>query len=212
MTILPEQILERTLAKPFLAGIVFPTSDAWWTAAPAARDLALELHADQTRFHSTLPYAYHLGETALFMSLAHQFDSSWTLADGIAAAWLHDAMEDQGLDLSRVHTLFGSSVAVSVASVSKNPLLSGPAAMLDSLDRIQAAGALACALKLCDRSSNVSEEAPSSWSLSKRHSYLDEADLIVQRLGDQASPRLSSLLTGIVDKHRSSLPRSFGPR
>ncbi len=75
-----------------------------------ATDLALELHADQRRKRSPVPYAAHLFSVAA-LAMEHGGDE-----DEAIAALLHDAVEDQGgLETrARIAAEFGERVAAIV--------------------------------------------------------------------------------------------------
>jgi (p)ppGpp synthase/HD superfamily hydrolase len=72
-----------------------------------ALDMATQLHAEQTRKHTTIPYLSHLlGVTSLVLEDGGSEDEA-------IAALLHDAVEDQGglTILEEIRTVFGENVA-----------------------------------------------------------------------------------------------------
>jgi (p)ppGpp synthase/HD superfamily hydrolase len=75
-----------------------------------ATDLALELHADQRRKRSRVPYVAHLFSVAA-LAMEHGADE-----DTAIAALLHDAVEDQGglATHERIAAEFGDRVAAIV--------------------------------------------------------------------------------------------------
>lgn len=75
----------------------------------AALAWASQLHRDQTRKGTPVPYLAHLLGVA---SLALEMGAD---EDGAIAALLHDAVEDQGVTVSDVESRFGPAVARIVA-------------------------------------------------------------------------------------------------
>lgn len=70
-----------------------------------AKNLAERVHALQIRKYSGEPYAVHLREVAGYCAEVGCRD------EVIAAAWLHDAKEDQGVTDEELRGLFGDEVA-----------------------------------------------------------------------------------------------------
>lgn len=81
-----------------------------------AMKFARETHASQRRKYTNNPYADHLAEVAGIVSTvssAHD-DPMVTLA----TAWLHDCVEDQGVQPGDLEQLFGENVASGVLLLS----------------------------------------------------------------------------------------------
>lgn len=70
-----------------------------------AKNFAEHVHASQVRKYSGEPYAVHLREVAGLCAEVGCRD------EVIAAAWLHDAKEDQGVTDEQLQSLFGDDVA-----------------------------------------------------------------------------------------------------
>lgn len=70
-----------------------------------AKNFAERVHAAQVRKYSGEPYAVHLREVA---GLCAEVGCR---AEVVAAAWLHDAKEDQGITDEELLALFGDDVA-----------------------------------------------------------------------------------------------------
>jgi (p)ppGpp synthase/HD superfamily hydrolase len=70
-----------------------------------ARNFAERVHAAQTRNYSGEPYAVHLREVAGYCAEVGCRD------EVVAAAWLHDSKEDQGVTDAELRALFGDDVA-----------------------------------------------------------------------------------------------------
>ncbi|MBB5787777.1 HD domain-containing protein [Jiangella mangrovi] len=117
---------------------------------------AAERHADQTR-PAGEPYTRHLLEAMEILAVALDVDD----ADLLAAALLHDAVEDTPTTSAEVEERFGPRVAELVAHVTKPP--SSPSAPDEDraavregyLSGLRDLPADALLLKLADRYSNV---------------------------------------------------------
>lgn len=70
-----------------------------------AKNFAERAHAEQTRRYSGEPYAVHLREVAGLCAEVGCRD------EVVAAAWLHDCREDQGVTDGELVELFGAEVA-----------------------------------------------------------------------------------------------------
>lgn len=70
-----------------------------------AKNFAERVHAEQVRKYSGEPYAVHLREVAGLCAEVGCRD------EVVAAAWLHDAKEDQGVTDAELRELFGDDVA-----------------------------------------------------------------------------------------------------
>lgn len=81
-----------------------------------ARNFAERVHADQVRKYSGEPYAVHLREVAGYCAEVGCRD------EVVAAAWLHDAKEDQGVTDAQLRELFGDEVAQLVDEVTDQSL------------------------------------------------------------------------------------------
>lgn len=76
-----------------------------------AKNFAEKAHASQVRKYSGEPYAVHLREVAGYCAEVGCRD------EVVAAAWLHDAKEDQGVTDAELVSLFGRDVADLVEQV-----------------------------------------------------------------------------------------------
>lgn len=70
-----------------------------------AKNFAERVHDEQVRKYSGEPYAVHLREVAGYCAEVGCRD------EVVAAAWLHDAKEDQGVTDAQLRELFGNDVA-----------------------------------------------------------------------------------------------------
>lgn len=122
-----------------------------------AMTFAREVHAQQRRKYTNNPYSDHLAEVAGIVSTvsgSHP-DPQATLA----AAWLHDSMEDQGVTPQQLMDRFGIGVMTGVLLLSD--MEEGNRAERKAASRIRLSGAPAWVqdIKVADLISNTSSIA-----------------------------------------------------
>lgn len=146
-----------------------------------AEAFARSLHAGQLRKGAKRePYVIHLEEVADLVR-------KWRGSDvEVAAAWLHDTVEDcPPTSLEELKLKFGSRVADIVAELTDDKSL--PKNERKRLQTVNAAkkSASACLVKLADKASNVaaiSNSPPADWSLERRLEYIEWAKSVVDGL------------------------------
>lgn len=124
------------------------------TVVERARVFATAAHAavGQVRKYTFEPYIVHPAEVAAIVSTIPHTEAM------LAAAWLHDTVEDTGVTIETIRAEFGTEVAELVGwltDVSKKE--DGPRWYRKKLDRVHTAGAPAEAqtVKLADLISNT---------------------------------------------------------
>lgn len=75
-----------------------------------AMQFAREVHAGQKRKYTGNPYTDHLAEVAGIVSTVGGPDAR-VINQMVAVAWLHDCVEDQGVDERELHAKFGIEIA-----------------------------------------------------------------------------------------------------
>jgi len=129
-----------------------------------ARSLAMQLHAKQIRKSNGLPYVTHLEEVANIVANYKGSDIA------IAAAWLHDSIEDQQVDESLIHP----AVLSVVKELSEEKSLSWEVRKKKAVDDIALLSADALLVKAADVLSNLrgimrdSYKNPEFWKPFKR--------------------------------------------
>lgn len=113
----------------------------------AARKLAQVAHVDQR--YGDHPYTYHLSDVANVL-----FEFSVWNGERLAAAWLHDALEDTELTREQIAEACGERVAEIVWRVTDEPGANRAARKAATLPKI-AADMDAILIKLADRIANV---------------------------------------------------------
>jgi GTP diphosphokinase / guanosine-3',5'-bis(diphosphate) 3'-diphosphatase len=80
-----------------------------------AREFAREAHKAQPRKYTGEPYFVHLEEVANMVANAGLSDAA------VAAAWLHDVVEDQDVTVATITAMFGMEVATMVLALTDEP-------------------------------------------------------------------------------------------
>jgi len=122
-------------------------ADLWQRAVA----FAARLHAGQVRKDGVTPYASH--PTRVAMTLLRIFGCTDDKA--IAAAYLHDTIEDTPADYDDIEEGFGKVVADIVAALTKNMILPEPEREPEYDRRLQAADWRARLIKLADVYDNL---------------------------------------------------------
>ena len=130
----------------------------------------------QLRKYTNEPYIVHPAEVASIVATVPD-----ATEEMLAAAWLHDVVEDTGVTLDQVHLLFGADVAKLVfwlTDVSKPE--DGNRAARKAIDRahIAAAPAAAQTVKLADLISNTKSIMAHDEKFAKV--YLEEKKLLLE--------------------------------
>jgi guanosine-3',5'-bis(diphosphate) 3'-pyrophosphohydrolase len=179
-------------------------TEKWWDEAQEARELAKDAHEGQFRKGTNEPYFLHLAEVAMIIGgFAEQnllTPEEYKIA--IASAWLHDTVEDCGIELSKINKLFGQEVAEVVDALTKNKksqLIMDP--MTDSLFRIELCGKVASIVKTADRISNLSWTPPESWTSKKIRRYGQEGRHIAATLCGQLPHEVALALELVSDAY-----------
>ena len=115
-----------------------------------AVDLAVRLHAGQRREADGAPFVMHPMEVASLLDRAHYPDHV------IAAAVLHDVLENTGEDVADLEARFGSQVAGLVAAVSDDPSIADED-VRELRERVRRTGGYAPAVYAADKVSKVRE-------------------------------------------------------
>ena len=106
-------------------------------------------HAGQT-YSGKFPYTYHL---AAVEQVLRRFGV--TNEDILAAAWLHDVVEDTDVKIEEVEEMFGPEVARLVYAVTNEKGINRKTRHALTYPKIREAGPRAVRLKLADRIANV---------------------------------------------------------
>lgn len=149
--------------------------------ADRAREFARERHGDQ--MYGSYPYVKHLDDVVnVLIRFGHGDDESL-----LAAAFLHDVVEDTPTTLAEVREAFGDMVASYVHAVTNEHGRNRMARHLATYPKI-AGKYMETILKLADRIANTEESARSNPGLASM--YLREWDRFKEALGMDGDPTM----------------------
>ncbi len=161
---------------------------------------AQRAHARQQRKFNLRPYAIHPARVA--GRVAIHPDATEVM---VAAAFLHDVVEDTPHTLAEIEAQFGPGVAELVAQLT-NPSKGSTASRSDrkSLDREHLAHVSRAAkiIKLLDRIDNLDELAGASRAFVE--TYCDESRQLAAVIGD-ADPALQTELLSCIERRLAAL-------
>ena len=154
-----------------------PTSSGIGLVIQAAH-FAADKHRDQRRKGvRNTPYINHPLEVAERLNRVAGIDDATILA----AAILHDTIEDTETTRAELAKLFGNEIAALVAELTDQPGLTWQERKRLEIDRAAHISDRAKLIKLSDKTSNVSDTVtnpPGEWTLSRRRDYLEFARLV----------------------------------
>ena len=119
------------------------------TLVTSAVIFAAELHDRMVRRGSATPYIVHPMEAAAIAASLTQDEEI------IAAAMLHDVMEDCGVSFGELRERFGERVASLVEAESQTPGTEWLARKQETIDKLSRGDRTACILALADKLSNM---------------------------------------------------------
>jgi (p)ppGpp synthase/HD superfamily hydrolase len=145
-----------------------------------ARDLATERHAHLHMWNAARsPVIIHIAEVARYV------DTHGGTEEMIAAAWLHDIVEDTDITLEYLERQFGSAISSLVDGLTDPPHFA--ALPLDQrkqmqADRLRSKSNEIKIIKICDQLSNVlrvTNDPPTDWSETTQFQYVQGARTVV---------------------------------
>jgi (p)ppGpp synthase/HD superfamily hydrolase len=151
------------------------------------------VHGDQKRTFSGRPYISHCEEVAILV------DAIDAPAAVIAAAWLHDTIEDCGVTFDFLCKTFGEDVAQLVFQVTnQGKTQDGDRKALIDLNHLALASAHGQTIKLADICSNCSTvvaDAPAQWAAKYLRGKIEQLKVLIK--GDS---RLQMRARGIINR------------
>ena len=127
------------------------------------------------------PYVNHLAEVAELVAYATDGKD----ANLMAAAVLHDAIEDTKTTHAELATMFNEDVANLVAEVSDDKMLSKQRRKELQIEKASTKSDRAKFLKLADKTSNLrafAKSPPADWSVDRRRQYVEWARQVVDQM------------------------------
>jgi guanosine-3',5'-bis(diphosphate) 3'-pyrophosphohydrolase len=166
-----------------------------WQAAAA---FAASAHQHQMRKDGKTPYVSHTVRVAFTVACLFEHTDEKTLA----AALLHDTIEDTGCDYEDIENNFGKDVADMVAALTKNMSLPEPQREV-AYDKGLAAGPWQARLiKLADVYDNLCDMADDK-SFRKQLDRIDRALKLAE--GDQRLTPASNIVRDAAERVRKSM-------
>src|SRR4051794_12212180 len=170
-----------------------------------AWNFSAERHAKQKRKgDAEEPYVNHLAEVAELVATATEGRD----ANLVAAAVLHDTVEDTATLPSELASLFNPDVADLVAEVTDDKQLAKEERKRRQVELASTKTDRAKILKLADKTSNLrslAKSPPSDWSEQRRRDYLDWASNVTRGLRG-----VNPWLEARFDEAAEQLARSLG--
>lgn len=156
-----------------------------------ALEFAAEKHRGQVRKDAEgTPYIQHPIALASLLWEAGIHD-----AEVLAAAILHDTIEDTGTTHDELEKRFNRSVADLVAEVSDDKRLPKSVRKQKQIEHASHISPRAALIKLADKISNlrdVAKSPPADWSIERRREYFEWARAVIERVPGK-HPRLAAL-------------------
>lgn len=188
-----------------------PAADAVSPGTPA--DLALVVralafatlrHTDQRRKgRRAQPYVNHLAEVALLVSEA----TGGRDPALVAAALLHDVVEDQDVTPAEIETTFGPDVMGLVMEVTDDKGLEAAERKRRQVAHAPHMSARGKLLKLADKTANLrslADDPPQDWGAARARAYVEWSRAVVAGLRG-ASPALEAAFDAAADEAISAI-------
>jgi len=145
-----------------------------------AAAFAAEKHRTQRRKDIETPFINHPIQLAYILVQADIEDPQI-----LAAALLHDTIEDTDTTLDEIEIVFGYEIARVVAECSDDKRLTKLERKQAQIDHAAKLSRAAKLVKLADKIANVSDiegAPPAGWSLERKREYFDWAKAVVDRI------------------------------
>ncbi len=169
-----------------------------------AAEFAALKHRDQRRKDpEASPYINHPIAVARLLSEIGGVSD----VEVLAAALLHDTIEDTETTAEEIEKLFGARVRAMVEDVTDDKSLEKAKRKRFQTEHAAHLGPDSVAIKLGDKIANVrdvTESPPAGWDISRRLEYLDWAESVVENCKDP-NPALLILFRATVKHGRASL-------
>ena len=150
----------------------------------AALDFAARRHSGQRRKGGDrAPYINHPVRVAYYLGVVAGIEDP----ELIAAAVLHDTVEDTNTGMDELRDVFGERVASLVAEVTDDKSLARETRKELQIEHAPNVSVDAAQLKIADKICNMedlAETPPPDWSAARRREYLAWSERVVERLPD----------------------------
>jgi guanosine-3',5'-bis(diphosphate) 3'-pyrophosphohydrolase len=169
-----------------------------------AAQFAAEQHRDQRRkdIHAS-PYIIHPISVALAISQIGGVDDPEILA----AALLHDTLEDTDTKPEELEAKFGKKVCEYVLDVTDDKTLPKDERKRRQIEHAKKISKGAALIKLGDKISNVTDvinSPPEGWDINRRKEYLDWAEKVIENC-PKVNDRMENKFQEIIKQGREAL-------
>jgi guanosine-3',5'-bis(diphosphate) 3'-pyrophosphohydrolase len=169
-----------------------------------AAQFAAEQHRDQRRkdIHAS-PYIIHPISVALAISQIGGVDDPEILA----AALLHDTLEDTDTKPEELEAKFGKKVCEYVLDVTDDKTLPKDERKRRQIEHAKKISKGAALIKLGDKISNVTDvisNPPEDWDINRRKEYLDWAEKVIENC-PKVNDRMENKFQEIIKQGREAL-------
>lgn len=172
-----------------------------------AAKFAATKHREQRRKdYASSPYINHPITVALLIAETGKVNDPEVLA----AALLHDTLEDTDATSSELEEIFGIRVRRIVEEVTDDTRLRKVERKRLQIERAPELSTGAVLVKLADKISNVSDiinAPPAGWDIHRRKEYLDWAEQVISNC-PKVNPALESHFASVLANGRASLSRA----
>jgi len=169
-----------------------------------AAHFAAEKHRDQRRKDKNVsPYIIHPISVALAITQIGGVDDPETLA----AALLHDTLEDTDTKPEELEAEFGKKVCEYVLDVSDDKTLPKDERKSRQIEHAKKISKGAALIKLGDKISNVTDiiyNPPSKWDINRRRAYLDWAEEVISNCS-QVNEKMENKFQEVLSTGRKIL-------
>ncbi len=169
-----------------------------------AAHFAAQKHRDQRRKdREASPYINHPLRVAMLLSEIGKVQDEEILA----AALLHDTIEDTDTKPADLENLFGSRILKLVEAVTDDKSLPKDERKIRQIEHAAEISTDAALIKLGDKISNVidvTDTPPKHWGVKRRREYFDWAEAVVNNL-PKVNPALEDYFKRVVEAGREKL-------
>lgn len=173
----------------------------------SAASFAAKKHAGQKRKGSDgEPYINHPLEVANLVASVGGVNDP----EVIAAALLHDTVEDTGVSFEEITEKFGETVAGYVRELTDDKSRPKAERKQKQVEKAPTISNGAKQIKLADKISNIQDvtnNPPEGWDLQRRREYVEWGEKVVAGLRG-ANPRLESLFDEVVENAKASIAKT----
>lgn len=166
-----------------------------------AWNFAADWHKKKLTPGTSVSYLRHIGSVVMEAMSCIVSEPAVTRPDLLVqVAILHDILEDTAVKFSEISETFGTEIAISVLSLTKDATVYDKKdQMIKSLASIELRRPEVMMVKMCDRIVNL-QRPPGFWSINRMVEYRDESCEILRRL-KHASPYLAKRLSNKIEEY-----------